>query len=168
MKAWKIENPDVTESVTRVTVQAWHNPLDAKSHFDLIHDVARQSHSTIQQCACSKPIWKRFSRALQQTSMYSFPCWFWLRCPHWQRLPDSRSSANFFVTFEVHLENKPVFILELRPPSHLNFMSKRQAADDQIRYRLTDLIGMLFIPSSCYLNNRHICRVLSFAKIVWR
>ncbi|KIJ47999.1 hypothetical protein M422DRAFT_163242 [Sphaerobolus stellatus SS14] len=58
-----------------------------------------------------------------------------------QFLPDSRNSADFFVMFEILLVNRPVLILEFRPPSHRNFLSKRRAADEQIRSRMTDLVG---------------------------
>lgn len=58
-----------------------------------------------------------------------------------QYLPDSRNAADFIVMFEVLLVNRPVLILELKPPSHLAILSKRQAADDQIRMRMGDLVG---------------------------
>ncbi|KAF9651972.1 hypothetical protein BDM02DRAFT_3153944 [Thelephora ganbajun] len=57
-----------------------------------------------------------------------------------QYLPDARNAVDFIVTFEVLLINKPVLILELRPPSHLDFLSKRQVADEQIRSRMGDLV----------------------------
>lgn len=58
-----------------------------------------------------------------------------------QYIPDSRNAADFIVMFEVYLESRPVFILELKPPNHLQTHSKRQAADLQIRQRMVDLIG---------------------------
>lgn len=57
--------------------------------------------------------------------------------------PASLKSADYIVTFEIILENKPVFILELKKPADLNFISMRQAADVQIRERLGDLAGQL-------------------------
>ena len=38
--------------------------------------------------------------------------------------------------YEVRLENRPVFILELRPPGELRYGSKRQEADLRIRRRI--------------------------------
>lgn len=58
-----------------------------------------------------------------------------------QYLPDSRNAADFIVMYEILLVNKPVFVLGLKPPSHLEILSKRQAADEQIRMRMGDLVG---------------------------
>jgi hypothetical protein len=58
-----------------------------------------------------------------------------------QYLPDSRNAADFIAMYEILLVNKPVFVLELKPPSHLEILSKRQAADEQIRMRMGDLVG---------------------------
>ncbi|KIJ47964.1 hypothetical protein M422DRAFT_28505, partial [Sphaerobolus stellatus SS14] len=57
-----------------------------------------------------------------------------------QYLPDSRNAAEFIVMFEILLLNRPVLILELKPPSHHNVLSKRKAADEQIRSRMVDLV----------------------------
>jgi len=43
--------------------------------------------------------------------------------------------------YEILLVNKPVFVLQLKPLSHLEILSKRQAADEQIRMRMGDLVG---------------------------
>ena len=56
-------------------------------------------------------------------------------------MPDSRVAADFIVMFEVYFGNKPVLILELKPPGHLCFPSTRQSADAQIRRRINDLAG---------------------------
>jgi hypothetical protein len=58
-----------------------------------------------------------------------------------QYLPDSHNAADFIVMFEILLENRPVFILELKPPNHIDLLSRRQAADDQVRSRLADIVG---------------------------
>jgi hypothetical protein len=58
-----------------------------------------------------------------------------------QYLPDSRGSADFIVLYEVQWENKPVLVLELKPLNHLDSLSKRRAADDQLRDRMGDLSG---------------------------
>ena len=58
-----------------------------------------------------------------------------------QYLPDSRNATDFIVMYEILLVDKPVFVLELKPPSHLKTLSKRQAADEQIRMRMGDLVG---------------------------
>jgi hypothetical protein len=43
--------------------------------------------------------------------------------------------------FEILLENKPVLTLDLKAPSHYNFLSKRQEADEQVRKRMGDLVS---------------------------
>ena len=45
------------------------------------------------------------------------------------------------MTFEIFLENRPVFVLELNREKDFSVRSKRKAADDQLRGRLGDLIG---------------------------
>ncbi|KAI6041749.1 hypothetical protein EDC04DRAFT_2666926 [Pisolithus marmoratus] len=50
-----------------------------------------------------------------------------------------RSSADVKVTFAVLLPDHIVFILELKPPSHLAFPSTREVAERQIRDRLKDV-----------------------------
>lgn len=55
--------------------------------------------------------------------------------------PDPRNLGDFIVTFEILLVNRPVLFLELKPPSHLNLLSKRRAADEHIRSRMTDVVG---------------------------
>ncbi len=67
--------------------------------------------------------------------------------------PASPKSSDYIrvFTFEIFLENKPVFILELNNPADLDFISSRQAADVQIRERLGDLGGQLYRPSEAML-----------------
>ncbi|PBL03018.1 hypothetical protein ARMGADRAFT_1110771 [Armillaria gallica] len=43
------------------------------------------------------------------------------------------------MTFEITLANQPVFILALKNPEALRFVSSRGEADDQIRRRISDL-----------------------------
>ena len=43
--------------------------------------------------------------------------------------------------FEILRKTLPVLILELMPPGHLPLMSKRQAADLEIRSRFGDVAG---------------------------
>ncbi|KAI0245908.1 hypothetical protein BJV78DRAFT_1399100 [Lactifluus subvellereus] len=54
----------------------------------------------------------------------------------------SRESADFLVV----LEDKPVFILELKPPGDLRYPSSRETADRQIRARIRDLHGDCPLP----------------------
>ncbi|KAF8554396.1 hypothetical protein OG21DRAFT_1412610 [Imleria badia] len=57
-----------------------------------------------------------------------------------QRLePTSWISSDYILSFEILYENKPVFILQLKNPADLRFISLRQEADMQIRERLDDL-----------------------------
>jgi hypothetical protein len=64
-----------------------------------------------------------------------------------------RESADFVVMFEVLLVDRPVLILELKPPGHLRYPSTREAADLQIRSRIKDLAGrsyfILFTKLGC-------------------
>ncbi|KAF8190822.1 hypothetical protein BJ912DRAFT_964818 [Pholiota molesta] len=59
--------------------------------------------------------------------------------PNFQEI-NSNKGADYLVTFEVFLENKPVFVLALKREKDLGLKSKRTAADDQLRARLGDLI----------------------------
>ncbi|KAI0256297.1 hypothetical protein BJV78DRAFT_1117960 [Lactifluus subvellereus] len=61
--------------------------------------------------------------------------------------PASSKSSDFIVTFEFFFENKPVFILELKKPADLCFISSRRAADVHIRERLGDLADECPIPT---------------------
>lgn len=56
-----------------------------------------------------------------------------------QFMPTSREAADFLVTYEVYLEDKPVFILGIKPPKDLRYASTREKADLQIRSRVRDL-----------------------------
>ncbi len=51
----------------------------------------------------------------------------------------SKESTDYIVYYEVLLENVPVFVLELRAPTAINFISTGEEADNQIRKRLGDL-----------------------------
>ena len=69
-----------------------------------------------------------------------------------QYLPGSRESEDFVVMFEVLLEDKPVFVLELTQPGNLRWDSTREIADLRIRSRLRDLARWsYFIVSDCPL-----------------
>ncbi|KAF8438484.1 hypothetical protein L210DRAFT_962355 [Boletus edulis BED1] len=61
--------------------------------------------------------------------------------------PAFSTSADYIVAFEILFENKPVFILELKKPANLRFISLRQAADVQIRERMRDLADQCPIPT---------------------
>ena len=50
------------------------------------------------------------------------------------------------MTFEIFLENRPVFVLELKREKDFSVRSNRSAADDQLRGRLGDLIGNVLLP----------------------
>jgi len=66
-------------------------------------------------------------------------------------------SSDYIVTFEVFLANRPVFILELKTPTDINYISTRQLADEHIRRRLGDLGGTswLHCASSCPIPTLH-------------
>ncbi|KAI9442676.1 hypothetical protein H4582DRAFT_1303276 [Lactarius indigo] len=58
--------------------------------------------------------------------------------PHYLRAT-SRDAAGFVVSFEIHLDNKPILIVELGDPTAIQHISTRAEADDQIRRRIIDL-----------------------------
>ncbi len=62
--------------------------------------------------------------------------------------PGSRDSSDQIMTFEITLANQPGFILALKNPEALRFVSSRGEADDQIRRRISDLC----CKSCCSLN----------------
>ena len=52
---------------------------------------------------------------------------------------DSRDSVNFIIEFEIHLEDKPVFFVEMKEPRNIALKSARDEADKQMRKRMGDL-----------------------------
>ena len=69
--------------------------------------------------------------------------------PNFQEI-NSAKGAVYLVTFEILLENRPVFVLELKREKDFSTKSKRSAADVQLRERLGDLIGDALLPLSLY------------------
>ena len=65
--------------------------------------------------------------------------------PNFQEI-NSTNGADYLVTFEIFLENRPVFVLELKREKEFSVRSKRTAAVDQLRGRLGDLIGNDLLP----------------------
>ncbi|KAG2338854.1 hypothetical protein BDR05DRAFT_939900 [Suillus weaverae] len=65
--------------------------------------------------------------------------------PNFQEINSTRG-AEYLVTFEIFLENQPVFVLELKREKDFSVRSKRTAADDQLRGRLGDLIDACPLP----------------------
>ena len=65
--------------------------------------------------------------------------------PDFQEI-NSTKGADYLVTFEIFLENRPVFLLQLKREKDFSVRSKRAAADDQLRGRLGDLIGDALLP----------------------
>jgi hypothetical protein len=65
--------------------------------------------------------------------------------PNFQEI-NSTKGTDYLVTFEIFLENRPVFVLELKREKDFSVRSKRTAADDQLRGRLGDLIGNTLLP----------------------
>ena len=63
--------------------------------------------------------------------------------PNFQEI-DSTKGADCLMTFEIFLENRPVFVLGLKRDKEFSVRSKRTAADVQLRGRLGDLIGNAF------------------------
>ena len=58
-----------------------------------------------------------------------------------QVLLDPRAMATSIFLLEVRLQNKPVFIVHLKPLSQLGLLIRRQEANEQLRSRMGDLCG---------------------------
>jgi hypothetical protein len=87
--------------------------------------------------------------------------------PNFQEM-NSTKGADYLVTFEVHLENRPVFIVELKSEKNFEFRSKRAAADDQLRDRLGDLAGeQYYLNHFRFLAERIFCRILPPTRLTW-
>jgi len=67
--------------------------------------------------------------------------------PQYQR-PTMGQSIDFTTIFVVESTNTqtPIFYLEIKPPAHINELSKREQADMQMRDRVRELITELRIP----------------------
>ncbi|KAF8506277.1 hypothetical protein BU17DRAFT_71341 [Hysterangium stoloniferum] len=65
-----------------------------------------------------------------------------------QYRPGSWESVDFFVLNQVFFEDKPVFILQLKPPGHLPYASTREAADKQFGSRIPDFYADCPLPVS--------------------
>ena len=83
----------------------------------------------------------------------------------------SSLTSDYIVTFEIFLATRPVFILELKTPMDINYVSTRQLANEQIRRRLGDLGGASW--PHCGLGNMMIIsdqdiRQLSYTHITRR
>ena len=69
--------------------------------------------------------------------------------PNFQKTISSTNlGVDYLVTFEIFLENRPVFVLGLKREKDFSTRSKRTAADNQLRARLGDLIGNALLPPS--------------------
>ena len=66
--------------------------------------------------------------------------------PNFQEINSTKGADYYLMTFEIFLENRPVFVLELKREKDFSVRSKRMAADDQLRGRLGDLIGNDLFP----------------------
>ncbi|KAF8218671.1 hypothetical protein L208DRAFT_1419637 [Tricholoma matsutake] len=55
-------------------------------------------------------------------------------------------SVDFVVTYVVAMDEKPIFFLEIKPPGHVNDISSRIAADDQMRDRFRSLYDLTPLP----------------------
>ncbi|KAL6308958.1 hypothetical protein BKA93DRAFT_724946 [Sparassis latifolia] len=61
--------------------------------------------------------------------------------------PASAKGIEYVVLFEIVVENRPIFILEVKEPVDLEYVSARESADDQIRHCIEDLVGRCPIPT---------------------
>jgi hypothetical protein len=71
-------------------------------------------------------------------------------CPQFNVSP-SKDSAETVLTFEVALDSKPVFILEIKTPAFLDRKSTRAWADEQVRsclvyhYGVSPCLSLIFL-----------------------
>ena len=66
--------------------------------------------------------------------------------PQTYPIPESRDSVDFVVEYTILYNTMPVFILEIKEPSKLSYISSRHQADRQIRRRIADISHMCKIP----------------------
>ncbi|KAG8937974.1 hypothetical protein FRC00_007021 [Tulasnella sp. 408] len=66
--------------------------------------------------------------------------------PNFQEL-GSPLGSDFLITIDVYLGTKPVLVVELKKPSNLHYVSKREDADIQLRRRMRDLVRDCPIPT---------------------
>ncbi|KAI5887293.1 uncharacterized protein SCHCODRAFT_01105701, partial [Schizophyllum commune H4-8] len=59
--------------------------------------------------------------------------------PNYLPALDAYGSSEPVVSYEVHIRNGPVLVLQVRPRSHLNIKSQRAAADRQLAQRMLDI-----------------------------
>lgn len=52
----------------------------------------------------------------------------------------NRESIDFTIEYVIEMDNRPIFVLEVKPPRSLNNSSSRSDADWQMRRRLRDII----------------------------
>jgi len=62
--------------------------------------------------------------------------------PNFQELGSTQGSDSR-MAIDVSLGNRPVLLVDLKKPSNLHYVSKREDADMQIRRRMRDLVGKL-------------------------
>jgi len=60
--------------------------------------------------------------------------------------PGSSQASDWIVTTDVFLVDKPILILQLKKPGDLDLVSARELTDFQIRQRMADLRGKLWVP----------------------
>jgi len=60
---------------------------------------------------------------------------------------ERKERIDFFVEYRVTVHKQVVFILEVKAPGSLQFMSSREEADRQMRKRLADLTPLCPLPS---------------------
>jgi hypothetical protein len=68
--------------------------------------------------------------------------------PNWLQPLNSQPESTGSMALEVHFSGKPVFILQLNDPATMNYLSTRKSVDSQLRHRMADLAGELYIHSS--------------------
>ncbi|KIO24253.1 hypothetical protein M407DRAFT_26367 [Tulasnella calospora MUT 4182] len=66
--------------------------------------------------------------------------------PNFQEL-GSTQGADFLISIDVYIGNKPVLLVELKKPNNLRYISRREDADMQLRRRLRDLVRDCPIPT---------------------
>lgn len=54
-------------------------------------------------------------------------------------IPSSYKSIDFYIEYQIQLEDKPVLIIEIKAEKNIKSLSSRKEADYQMRSRLTDM-----------------------------
>ena len=104
-------------------------PVDVQRQFEIAHAAGPDALENVWHAPYNKLLYTLFPAGTAFTVI-----------PNFQEINTSEG-AESLMTFEIYLENRPVFVLGLKREREFSVKSKRVTADDQLRTRLGDLIS---------------------------